>query len=435
MVRDRFRRRTVLGALGTALIGGTVYTAASVAGQGSEGTDGSAVVDSTATPERRVSGDVAGHDSADTTATATETPDRDPVDYEPEMVLTPTELPSLRLADTRAEDVNDSGVVVGRYVAVLPKSEAIRAIWWPDEETAAEIGSFVDKDDERRGSSRAFGLNDCETVVGSAATSPDPREPVSHAFRWTEDDGLCDLGTLGGPESLASDISDDGIAVGWADTGEGERHAVRWLEDEDEPCDLGTLREDDAGNSIATAVTDDGRVVGGSETDAGRIRAFEWTPDEGMRDLGALSPTEASFATDATAGCSAVGSSFDPGDRALGANEFPGPSRRAARFVGGEQTDLGGLDLGSGESGYSEARAVDEDGVAVGFSEFANEGTSSFSQFFLAVRFIEGEVEPLGILSDRTEGYGTATSLNTHGTIAGWDRHVGAIRPVVWRED
>ncbi|HEU4563577.1 MAG TPA: hypothetical protein VFS05_02970 [Gemmatimonadaceae bacterium] len=49
------------------------------------------------------------------------------------------------------------------------------------------------------------------------------------AFAWTADGGLRDLGTLGGARSAASAIGSDRVVVGWAETADGARRAVRWV--------------------------------------------------------------------------------------------------------------------------------------------------------------------------------------------------------------
>jgi probable HAF family extracellular repeat protein len=39
---------------------------------------------------------------------------------------------------------------------------------------------------------------------------------------------VVDLGTLGGAASSAADINQAGVVAGWAETADGQRHAVRW---------------------------------------------------------------------------------------------------------------------------------------------------------------------------------------------------------------
>ena len=93
-----------------------------------------------------------------------------------------------------------------------------------------------------------------------------------------------DLGTLGGDDSEAYGVSADGaVVVGWAQNAAGQRRAFRWTES-DGMEDLGTLP---GGNdSSADAVSADGTVVvGWANNAAGQRRAFRWTASGGMEDL------------------------------------------------------------------------------------------------------------------------------------------------------
>lgn len=94
------------------------------------------------------------------------------------------------------------------------------------------------------------------------------------------------LGTLGGSESYATDVSGDGrVVVGISLDREGRTRAFRWTR-ESGMRDLGTLGGD---NSWAYSVTYDGTIIVGTSIDSqGRSRAFYWTVNGGMRDLGTL---------------------------------------------------------------------------------------------------------------------------------------------------
>ena len=93
---------------------------------------------------------------------------------------------------------------------------------------------------------------------------------------------ITDLGTLGGPESQAHAINEQGQIVGWSDTAAGELHAFLWQRDT--MTDLGTL-----GGTMAAAsdINDQGQIVGGSTTATRNWHAFLW--QQGSRtDLGTL---------------------------------------------------------------------------------------------------------------------------------------------------
>jgi len=71
------------------------------------------------------------------------------------------------------------------------------------------------------GESQALDINQNGQVVGYAMQPNPPNDSASHAFSWTPNGGLKDLGTLGGPHSRAFGITNEGYIVGWADTGSG----------------------------------------------------------------------------------------------------------------------------------------------------------------------------------------------------------------------
>jgi probable HAF family extracellular repeat protein len=108
-----------------------------------------------------------------------------------------------------------------------------------------------------------------------------------HAFRWSLGFGLQDLGTLPGyPSSVASGVSADGqVIVGWSEYSALVSRAFRWTAVSGLQS-LGTL----GGSwSEAYAVSPDGQVVvGDSATTAMIGHAFRWSQSAGMRDLGTL---------------------------------------------------------------------------------------------------------------------------------------------------
>ena len=81
-----------------------------------------------------------------------------------------------------------------------------------------------------------------------------------HAFLWTADTGMIDLGTLGGSTSVTA-INDRGDAVGTSATASGDLHAFVWTA-ETGMIDLGTLGAD--GSSHAGGSNELGQVVGAS---------------------------------------------------------------------------------------------------------------------------------------------------------------------------
>ncbi len=123
-------------------------------------------------------------------------------------------------------------------------------------------------------------------MVGTAYL---PGDLASHAFVWDSTNGLIDLGTLGGTDSIATAIDPTGAIAGSSQvTGDLGWHAFAG-----DPVsgltDLGTLG---GTNSFASGFDELGRVVGVSQTvgDLG-FRAFAWDPINGMVDIGDPEPT------------------------------------------------------------------------------------------------------------------------------------------------
>lgn len=96
------------------------------------------------------------------------------------------------------------------------------------------------------------------------------------AYRWTSG-GMENLGTLGGNQTIAYDISADGsVIVGFSYVSAGDPYAFRWVSGSGIQ-QIGTYY------SFARGVSADGNTVSGSETGAaGLHRAFRWTQSAGF---------------------------------------------------------------------------------------------------------------------------------------------------------
>ena len=126
--------------------------------------------------------------------------------------------------------------------------------------------------------SRARAINNTGHVVGESVTSQGSR----HAFIWA-DGRMLDLGTLGGSNSTARRLNEDGQVVGQADlTGGTNAHAFIWSA-EHAMLDLGTLPGGE--NSSASSINNNGHVVGYSETSSHSTLAFIWNEREGLTKL------------------------------------------------------------------------------------------------------------------------------------------------------
>ena len=122
-------------------------------------------------------------------------------------------------------------------------------------------------------------------VVGNSHTTY-----TSEAFRWTESGGMVGLGALpgGGFESSAWDVSSDGsVIVGYSYTPSGSE-AFRWTESGGMKG-LGFIDDNPLYGYIGHAfgVSADGSVVVGisASASASSFEAFIWDEDNGMRSL------------------------------------------------------------------------------------------------------------------------------------------------------
>src|SRR5437868_6462359 len=86
---------------------------------------------------------------------------------------------------------------------------------------------------------------------------------------------LTNLGTLGGGQGIALDVSETGRIVGHAFMSNGIDEAFLWSPDTREMTDLGSLS---GRGSMATAINELGVVVGSSFTAANAEHAVRWDP-------------------------------------------------------------------------------------------------------------------------------------------------------------
>ncbi len=177
-----------------------------------------------------------------------------------------------------AQAINDAGLVVGQ------SSAGHAALFKPQTGEFKDLGTFAGENDQNNPyRSDAWGINNLGQVVGYSELGEkdnDKGEFPRHAFLWTAEEGMRDLGTLAGlPEasSEASGINDAGQIVGWSRTSNEETHAFIYANGQ--MSDLGLLNHYYA---EAHAINQSGQVVGKSRLFLSANEAVDhavlWTP-------------------------------------------------------------------------------------------------------------------------------------------------------------
>jgi probable HAF family extracellular repeat protein len=240
-------------------------------------------------------------------------------------------------------------------------------------------------------------------IVGSAATTSSPRR----AFVGNPYFPLRDLGSLGGQQSEAAAISPAGI-VGSAQTPSGSFHAFLWQSHSPGMIDLGTLG---GTSSWAYGINEGGVVVGAATNASGNMRAFLYR--DGATNELTLASVDESEARDINNGSQIIGW------------KKTGPNSPARAFLWENQveTSLGTLIPG----GESRAMAINNQGVVVGFA--STDATGAATQAF---RWENGVMQPLPGLGGAKSA---ATAIGENGTIVGWSlTPQGESHAVIWRD-
>ena len=188
---------------------------------------------------------------------------------------------------------DDGSTVVGNvYVADSPLGPHVEAAIWLGGDQWQALGGLEGATPCGTSFTSAYDVTgDGSKVVGLAWLSC----TGAHAFEWTEEGGMVDLGSIvEGRSSRANAVSADGsMIVGWSDTTFGSRRAAywdagapaAWFEGEGSPIFVGAAQNTNSDGSV---------IVGGNWADnsdpldpaARRFEPWMWTADSGVVPLG-----------------------------------------------------------------------------------------------------------------------------------------------------
>ncbi|HZM01173.1 MAG TPA: hypothetical protein VFD43_13075 [Planctomycetota bacterium] len=255
-------------------------------------------------------------------------------------------------------------------------------------------------------------ISDGGVVVGYSGPTSSPDKAVV----WTNGQPHS-LGTLGGAWSAANGISSSGQVVGWAMVEPGTTRFHGFLYDGSSLLDVGLMV-----GGVATELNDinsSGMAVGNGQVIEGHFHAILVDREEGILDLGTLGGVTSEARAVSDAGHVVGGAQTGVRNDAT----FEGIERHAFLWHKGKMTDLGTL------PGLIESRAmgVNSSGQVVGIASSADVATST------AFLWRRGKMTALESLLPPGSGWTlrTANAINESGTIVGEGLHDGQPRAFV----
>ncbi|MBX9652130.1 DUF3466 family protein, partial [bacterium] len=215
--------------------------------------------------------------------------------------------------------------------------------------------------------SNAAGINSLGHVVGYA--DPEASQPYQpyHAFLF---DGISlqDIGTLGGDQSSAADINNNGKITGFASLADSLSLPHAFIYDGSTMKDIGTLGGVGSG-SLGTAINANGHVTGAAGYDDFFLQHAFFYDGTSMRDLGSLSIENNS----------SIGKDINDHDQIVG-HSFTSYGAQHAFIY---DPKCGMVDLNSlidPSSGWiiEEANAINNKGQITGFGRYENGDQRAF---------------------------------------------------------
>jgi probable HAF family extracellular repeat protein len=300
------------------------------------------------------------------------------------------DLGTLPRRDSYAVAINDSGQVL---VNLEHNTIADSAFLWTPAGGLQRLGGIPGAD-----WSEGTAINNAGQIVGFSS---------SHAFLWTAESGMRDLGALDGDYSSASVINDAGQVAGVVQAPSGQFHLFIWTVASG-MRDVGSLNDSPGLPSLQViAINRAGWVVGEAAVADYQYHAFVWTPKRGMQDLGTLGG-DSSFAT-----------GINDAGEVIGISSTADGHYRGFLWAAA----LGMQDLGAIGGISSSANAINSSGLIVGTS----------SPGYATLWTAPGVMQNLGPAFGEP-GYSFATAINDAGSIIGqYDSDVDPGRAVLWR--
>ena len=209
--------------------------------------------------------------------------------------------------------INNRGEIAGGALNTVPDSyqfgvifpygaTQVHAFLWRDG-TMKDLGTLGGPD------SNALYLNETGDAAGLSYTNniPNPTTgiPTADPFLW-KDNGMIDLGTLGGVFGLSNGLNNRSQVIGQSDlAGDTTAHPFFW--DRGILTDIGTLGGD---NGSANGINEAGEVVGTADLADGTHHAFIWRRGR-LTDVGTVGADPCSNGVTINSAGQAMGTSTD----------------------------------------------------------------------------------------------------------------------------